>query len=181
MGETNKLTAPIDGMPMIARTVDAVVKSGARPVVVVTGHQAQDVRSALAGRDVTFVHNPDYAEGLSTSLRTGARALPEDIDAAIICLGDMPDITPAHIGRLVAAFDIEESRTICVPTFAGKRGNPVLWGASFFPELASVKGDVGAKHLIGEHADAVCEVAMPDDAPLRDIDTPGELESRQGR
>jgi molybdenum cofactor cytidylyltransferase len=180
MGETNKLTAEVDGAAMVARVVDAAIESGASPVIVVTGHQDNDVRAALAGRDVQFVHNPDYAEGLSTSLRAGAKALPDGLDAALVCLGDMPDITATHIGRLAAAFDPEEGRTICVPTFAGKRGNPVLWGATFFAELQTLKGDTGAKHLIGEHADAVCEVPMPDDASLRDIDTPEELELRRG-
>lgn len=180
MGPTNKLTAEVDGVAMVARAVEAAFKSGASPVIVVTGHQDNQVRDALKSRDVQFVHNPDYADGLSTSLRAGARALPADIDAAVICLGDMPDVTAAHIGRLVAAFDPDEGRTICVPTFAGKRGNPVLWGASFFAELQTLKGDTGAKHLIGEHADAVCEVPMPDDASLRDIDTPEELARRRG-
>ncbi|HEY4342855.1 MAG TPA: molybdopterin-binding/glycosyltransferase family 2 protein [Parvibaculum sp.] len=180
MGETNKLTAEVDGAAMVARVADAALKSGAKPVIVVTGHQDNAVRAALQGRDVQFVHNPDYADGLSTSLRVGANALPAGLDAAVVCLGDMPDITAAHIGRLAAAFDAEEGRTICVPTFAGKRGNPVLWGAAYFDKLQRVKGDTGAKHLIGEHADAVCEVPMPDDASLRDIDTPEELAKRRG-
>ncbi len=180
MGDANKLTAEVDGAAMVTRVVDAALKSGARPVIVVTGHQDNEVRAALAGRDVEFVHNPHYAEGLSTSLRVGAKALPEGLDAAVICLADMPDITAKHIGRLAAAFDPDEGRTICVPTFSGKRGNPVLWGAAFFAELQTLKGDTGAKHLIGEHADAVCEVPMPDDASLRDIDTPEELAKRRG-
>lgn len=180
MGAANKLTAEVDGAAMVARVVDAALKSGAKPVIVVTGHQDNEVRAALKGRDVQFVHNPDYAEGLSTSLRAGAKALPDGLDAAVVCLGDMPDITARHIGRLAAAFDPDDGRTICVPTFSGKRGNPVLWGAAFFAELQTLKGDTGAKHLIGEHADAVCEVPMPDDASLRDIDTPEELAKRRG-
>ena len=83
--------------------------------------------------------------------------------------------------RLAAAFDPEEGRTICVPTFGGKQGNPVLWGAEWFPEMRKLKGDVGAKHLIGEHADAVCEVPMPDEATLRDIDTPEEMALRRAK
>ncbi len=174
MGAANKLTLEIGGKPMVAHAVDAALGSAASPVIVVTGHGDHDVRAALADRPVRFVHNPDYAEGLSTSLRVGAAALPDDIDAVAVCLGDMPGIAAAHIDRLIAAFDPDEGRTICVPTFAGKRGNPVLWGAQYLPEMRDLKGDVGAKHLIGEHEDAVCEVPMPDDAPLTDIDTPEE-------
>lgn len=179
MGEINKLLAEIDGKPMIARIADAALASEAQPVIVVTGHEAEKIREALTGRGLRFVHNPDHAEGLSTSLRAGIGALPESADAAVVCLGDMPDITPSQIDKLIAAFDPGEGRTICVPVFAGKRGNPVLWGAEYFPQMCELMGDAGAKHLIGEHADAVCEVAMPDDASLRDIDTPEELERRR--
>ena len=180
MGATNKLTAVVDGHAMVARAVEAAHASGASPIIVVTGHESELVRAALADAPVTFVHNPDYADGLSTSLRVGAKALPADLDAALVCLGDMPDISSAHLSRLIAAFDADEGRTICVPTVNGKRGNPVLWGASYFAELQTLKGDTGAKHLIGLYSEAVCEVPMPDDGPLRDIDTPEELAARRG-
>ena len=175
MGATNKLTTEVDGTPMIAHAVKAASENGLSPIVVVTGHEAEKVKTALARQPVSFVHNPDYAEGLSTSLRAGVRALPDNIDAVLVCLGDMPDISAGHVARLIAAFDPDEGRTICVPTVAGKRGNPILWGASFLSEFAALKGDTGARHLLGEHAEAVCEVPMPDDAALRDIDTPEEL------
>lgn len=175
MGRDNKLLAVIDGKAMVARVVDAVLASPARPVVVVLGHQAEMVRAVLSGRDVTFVVNPDYAEGLSTSLRTGIAALPPDADGALVCLGDMPNVKPEHVDRLIAAFNPTEGRAICVPTKDGKRGNPVLWAARFFPEMKTVAGDVGAKHLIGEHADLVRDVPIDDPGVLLDIDTPQAL------
>jgi len=177
-GVPSKLLMPLDGKPMVAHVVDAALASGAAPVIVVTGNADVQVRAALAGKSVTFVHNPDYAEGLSTSLRAGLAALPEETDGALVCLGDMPDIRGIHLEKLIAAFDPEEGRTICVPTVAGKRGNPVLWGRDWFDAMSDVKGDTGAKHLIGENADAVCEVPMPDDAALTDIDTQAEFEAR---
>lgn len=175
----NKLLMDVGGKPMVAHIVEAALESSARPVIVVTGNAEAEVRAALSGRAVTFVHNPDYAGGLSTSLRAGLSALPDDTDGALVCLGDMPDIRSAHLDRLIAAFDPEEGRTICVPTVAGKRGNPVLWGREWFAAMMEVKGDTGAKHLIGENADAVCEVPMPDDAALKDIDTQSEFEARR--
>ena len=93
-------------------------------------------------------------------MRTGIGALGKDIDAAIVQLGDMPGVGAALLDRLMAAFSPVEGRSICVPTVAGKRGNPVLWDRRFFAEIAKVSGDTGAKHLIGEHADLVCEVEM---------------------
>jgi molybdenum cofactor cytidylyltransferase len=163
------------GVPMVARVADAVLASGVRPVVVVTGHAAEEVRAALAGRDLAFAHNPDHAQGLSSSLRAGLDALGDGVDAAVVCLGDMPLVSPALIARLVSAYDPEEGRAIVVPTVGGRHGNPILWDRRFFLAMRSVTGDVGARHLIGEHAEAVHEVAMENDAALRDFDTPDSL------
>jgi molybdenum cofactor cytidylyltransferase len=160
---------------MIVRTVDTVLASQARPVIVVTGHEHEQVVAALAGRPVAFVHNPDYASGLSTSMKAGLGALPADTDAALICLGDMPRVTPGTIDRLIAAYNPVESRAICVPTVRGKRGNPVLFDRRFFPEMREVEGDVGARHLIGTRGDLLCEVEMADEGALIDVDTPEAL------
>jgi molybdenum cofactor cytidylyltransferase len=179
MGALNKLLAEIDGTAMVRGVVETVLASKARPVVVVTGHQAGEVRAALAGLDVRFVHNPDYEQGLSTSLRHGIGALDEALDGAVdgalVCLGDMPQVSAGHLDKVIAAFDPDEGRAICVPTSDGKRGNPVLWGAQFFAEIGAVSGDVGARHLIGEYAEMVCEVELGDGAVLVDIDTPEAL------
>jgi molybdenum cofactor cytidylyltransferase len=174
MGQDNKLLAPVDGRPMVAHVVDAMLASRGSPVIVVTGHEADRVRAALADRPVQWCHNPDYAEGLSTSLRAGLEALPE-VEGVLVALGDMPRIKAAQIDRLIAAFHPTEGSAICVPTVRGKRGNPVLFATRFLPEMRQVSGDVGARHLIGAHADEVVEIEMDDDAPLLDIDTPAAL------
>ncbi len=176
MGTVNKLLAEIGGASMIAQAVDAVLASRAHPVIVVVGHEAEHVRAALAGRDVRFADNPHYADGISTSLRSGLQALPDDIDGALICLGDMPRVSTEQIDRLIAAFNPIEGRAICVPTVHGKRGNPVLFSRRFFVEMAAVTGDVGARHLIGAAPDLVCEVEMSGDGVLLDIDTPQALD-----
>ena len=175
MGLSNKLLAEIDGLPMVVHAVEAMLQSGADPVIVVTGHEADAVREVIGDRNVTFVHNPDYADGLSTSLGAGLDALPESAAGVLVGLGDMPRIRSADIDRLIAAFNPEEGRAICVPTVAGKRGNPVLFSREFLPEMHAVEGDVGARHLIGAHNDRVCEVEMDDDAALIDVDTEDAL------
>jgi molybdenum cofactor cytidylyltransferase len=177
MGDANKLLAELDGEPMVRRVVQAALASAAAPVMVVLGHDAHRVRGALRGCKVHFVDNPAYAEGMSTSLRQGLAALPGDSEGAVVLLGDMPRIDATAIDRLIAAFDPAEGRSICVPVWNGKRGNPVLWAQRYFAEMAEIAGDVGARHLIGEHADQVAEVTMPDDAALVDIDTPEALEA----
>ncbi len=175
MGAANKLLAEIAGQPMIDHAVDAALASQAEPIIVVAGHDAAKVRTALGPRKVTAVENPDYAQGLSTSVRAGIAALPDDIDGALFLLADMPRVGAAHIDRLIAAFNPVEGRAICVPTHKSKRGNPVLWAARFFPEMRALVGDKGARQLLAEHAEQVCEVEMPDDAILVDVDTPEAL------
>jgi molybdenum cofactor cytidylyltransferase len=182
MGGPNKLLAEVEGAPMVAYVARRVLASRARPIIAVLGNQADAVDAALGKLPVERVRNPEFAGGLSTSLKRGIAALPPDLEGVLICLGDMPLISGRHIDRLIAAFNPLEGRAIIVPTRRGKRGNPVLWSKRFFPEMAELAGDVGAKHLIGEHAELVAEVEMDDDAILVDIDTPEALDAlRQGR
>src|SRR4051794_21326229 len=181
MGGPNKLLEPIDGTPMVARTAQRLLSSRARPVVAVLGNQADSIDRAFGKLPVQRVRNPAFAEGLSTSLKCGLVALPNDIDGVVVCLGDMPLITGRDIDRLTAAFNPLEGRAIIVPTRRGKRGNPVLWARRFFAEMAELAGDVGAKHLIGEHAELVCEIEMDSDGVLIDIDTPEALAEFRGR
>lgn len=181
MGGPNKLLLDIEGRPMVAHAVEALTASKADSVTVVTGHQAEAVRQALDGFDVRFVHNPDYEDGISTSLKAGLAAVGAEADGAIVCLGDMPGVTAAHVNRLIAAFDPGEGRSICVPMTDGKRGNPVLWARAFFDAMSAVKGDVGARHLIGANEEHVCEVAFDDAAVLDDIDTPASFAALTAR
>jgi molybdenum cofactor cytidylyltransferase len=175
MGGPNKQLETVGRTPLVRRVVERVLQSKASPVVVVTGHQRERVEQALAGLPVRFVHNPDYAEGLSTSVKAGVAALPPEADAALVSLGDMPQVDARLIDRLVGAFDPANGALIVVPTFEGKRGNPVLWSRRFFRDLSELQGDVGARHLIGAYADAVVEVAAENRAVFFDIDTPDAL------
>jgi molybdenum cofactor cytidylyltransferase len=183
MGGPNKLLVQIDGKAMVAHVVDMLLTSKVFSITVVTGHQADQVKAALAGRNVTFVHNPRYGEGLSTTLGSGVAALPPEADGAIVCLGDMPKLTAAAVDKLIAAYDPVENRSIIVPTSGGKRGNPVLWGKRFFAEMRAISGDVGARAMIGEHQDQVAEVEIGDRGVLVDIDTKEALDalSAEGR
>ncbi|HXE27240.1 MAG TPA: molybdopterin-binding/glycosyltransferase family 2 protein [Stellaceae bacterium] len=175
MGAMNKLLIPIDGKPMVRRAAEAVLAAQLTPVVVVTGHQREQVEEALKGLSVTFLNNKDFATGMSTSLRVGLDAVPAECDAALVALGDMPLITAAEISQLVNAFNPVEGRAIVVPTRRGKRGNPVLWARRFFGEMTAAGGDVGARHLFDAYPEAVVEVEMAGDGVLTDIDTPQAL------
>jgi molybdenum cofactor cytidylyltransferase len=171
----NKLLAEIARRPLVRIVAEEALASHADPVIVVAGHQRAEVEKALAGLRVRIVHNPDFADGLGTSLRAGIAAVPADSDAAIVCLGDMPRVDTALMNRLIAAFDPDRGALAVVPTFEGKRGNPVLWSRRFFPDLMAIEGDVGARHLIGRYSEAVAEVPVEGKAALIDVDTPEAL------
>jgi molybdenum cofactor cytidylyltransferase len=177
MGGPNKLLAKINDRPLVRIAVEAALTSKAHPVIVVTGHQRDRVEAALDGLDVRLVRNPDFAEGLSTSVKTGIAAVPEDVDGAIVCLGDMPQVNAPLIDRLIGAFDPEKGALVVVPAIDGQRGNPVVWSRRFFPELATLRGDTGARHLIASSPEAVIEVPLPGTAALVDVDTPEALEA----
>ncbi len=174
---TQKLVAELDGEPLVRSVVRAALASSARPVVVVTGHEAAAVRGALAGLDVALVHNPDFADGMSTSLRAGVAAVAAlaEVDAALICLGDMPRLAAPHLDAVIAAARAADDATIIVPTCERKRGNPVLWPRRYFAEIAALSGDVGARALLERHAEHVALVAIDDPAILVDVDTPAAL------
>jgi molybdenum cofactor cytidylyltransferase len=171
----NKLLIELDGASLVEHAVDAALASQAEPVIVVLGHQGNEIAARLAGRPILTVQNPDYIQGLSTSLKRGLAAVPDAADGAVICLADMPGVGRGLIDRLIAGFSPAEGREIILPVRNGKRGNPVLWSRRFFPELESVSGDTGAKHVIGAYPDFVTEIEATDDGVLIDLDTPEAL------
>ncbi len=173
MGAANKLIADVDGKPMLRWAAEAALASRACSVLVVTGHQEGDVRAALAGLDARPVANPDFAQGLSTSLKAGIATVPAGCDGALVLLGDMPRIEASHLDRLIGAF---APGAIVVPVHQGRQGNPVLWPCALFPEIMQLEGDAGAKRLLAAHRDAVREVEMGTGAIFADVDTPAELQ-----
>jgi molybdenum cofactor cytidylyltransferase len=173
-----KMTALLNGEPMIAATVRQIAAAAVDRVIVVTGHDEEAVRAALDSSQVAFVHNPEFASGLSTSLRAGI-AEAGDADAVVVCLGDMPRVSADTIDRMIAAFNPTEHRSIVVPTHQGKFGNPVLWGAEHFAALTSLEGDKGARMLLASLKDEVTEIEA-DAGVLLDADTPEALRSIAG-
>jgi len=174
MAEINKLLVPVGGTPMVRRAAEALIDGGADPVVCVIGHQAPEVSAALDGLSLGLVANPDFAQGMATSLVAGIRAL-EACPAVIVMLGDMPWVGGEVVGALTRAFVTHGPDAICVPTHEGRRGNPVLWPSRYFPPMMSLTGDEGARALIRRFADGVVEVPVPTDGILRDVDDAASL------
>jgi molybdenum cofactor cytidylyltransferase len=177
MGGPNKLLAELQGKKLVRIATEQALASKASEVIVVTGHQAELVEQALNGLKVKFARNPDFAGGLASSVKAGITAVAGDADGAVICLGDMPLIDARLIDRLIEAFTPDRGNLIVVPTADGRRGNPVLWSRRFFNELMTLEGDIGARHLIARHGEAVAEVPVEGDGAFLDIDTPQALDA----
>lgn len=170
MGELNKMTVEVSGKPMIRHVGEAVCNSSIQNVSVITGYNPDDVKHALQGLEIRAHHNPYYGQGLSTSIACGINSLSADVSYVLIVLGDMPFITSKMIDQLVKTAS-QHPDHIIVSTHEGKRGNPVLWPASYFEELCAIHGDVGARHIMAANQDRVIEVELGEAASL-DLDTP---------
>ena len=179
----DKLLEQIDGKPLLRRVADVAWASTASEIVVVLGAEAEARFAALETLPFRIVKNPDWQSGMASSIRSGIESLDTGVDAAIILLGDMPEIRPELINEMIAAFAPDRGIDIVRPVSAsGPVGNPVLFGRRHFAALAALTGDTGAKSVIVANADSVHDLPTSDDSTLVDLDTPeawAEWKSRQ--
>lgn len=179
MGGPNKLLALFDGKPLVRRTAERALGSKAANAIVVTGHQRERVRSALSGLDITLAHNPDFADGLASSLKAGIARVALDAAGAMIVLGDMPGISSKDLDSLIDAFRRSGGRAVVRAAHHGKRGNPVLLPRSLFAAVAQLEGDTGARHLVEAEGLDVIDVEIGQGASI-DVDTREALEGAGG-
>jgi molybdenum cofactor cytidylyltransferase len=164
----NKLLLRIDGESLVRRAVRAALDAGLDPVVVVLGHEADRIRAELSGLPARDVFNPDYALGMSTSVRAGVAALPAGPAAAVVQLADMPRVTAEMLGRLVDRF-VETGAGVVASDYAGVQAPPTLYARPLFPELGGMEGDAGGKGIVRRHEPDVVRVSWPAEA-LADVD-----------
>ncbi len=158
------------GKTLVRRVAEVGVAAGLDPLVVVVGAWAADVVRELAGLPLRVVHNPRYEEGQSTSVRAGVEALPADAAAVVMLLVDMPAVDAAVVRAIVAEWQASGA-AIVRPAFEGQPGNPVLFAARLFPELAAVQGDEGGRAVLRRHAAEVRLVPTGQPGVLQDVDT----------
>lgn len=171
----NKLLELLHEKPLVQHVADAARASEASTLVIVTGHERDKLVAALSGIDAIFVHNPDYADGLSTSLRAGLAAVPQDCEGAVILLGDMPLVSAHIVNELIAAMKSAPDKSAAVPVIQSEWGNPVLLMRKCFAEVSALTGDAGARKYLMGHRDLVLEVPVNDASVLVDLDTPEAL------
>src|SRR2546421_7148722 len=179
----HKLLLPLHDRPVLAHVLDATLASQARPLILVLGHQADQVSERIAlfttHPDLTILENADYLQGMSTSMRLGIQTLLSfnyrkpltgEIDSALVLLGDQPLISAQDIDMLIATYRTTGKRIIA-PTYEGKRGNPIMFDASLFPELLEVTGDEGGRSVLERHRDEIATVEMGNPLANIDVDT----------
>jgi len=180
----HKLLLPLDDRPVLAHVIDVTLASQARPILIVLGHHAHEVRKQIATYaahpDITLIENPDYLQGMSTSMRSGLQIIISHgyrkfkqwqvVDSALILLGDQPLIRPRIIDTLISTWQVTGKR-IVAPLYDGKRGNPILFAASLFPELLEVTGDEGGRSVVERHRQELETVELGDAMASYDVDT----------
>ena len=180
----HKLLLPLHSRPVLAHVIDAAIASKARPILIVLGHQIDQVRLQIKPYTthpaITLVGNADYLQGMSTSLRIGVQTLLSygykndstfyQVDSALIMLGDQPMVTSQVIDSLIRAYRTTDS-SIIAPLYNGKRGSPVLFNERLFPELIEVTGDEGGRTVLERHRQEVELVEMGDAMTNYDVDT----------
>ena len=148
-------------------------------IILVLGHAADDVQKTIAIQDLKVVINPEYQQGMGTSLRKGLAAVSADARAAIIVLADQPWVRAETLNRLIVCHQ-ERKPQIIVPMYKGFRGNPVLLDRSVFAEVQALNGDVGCRAIFGDHTEGIVKLPIDDPGILLDIDSRDDLESLSG-
>jgi len=182
MGQ-NKLLLNFREKPLIVHAVDTLLASDIDEVIVVLGHETERMRDQLERsiglankaapeKPVRLVQNPDYQNGLSTSVRTGVEAVSGQANGIMIYLADQPLLEPEDVNRIVAGFAAakEVNKSIVVPFFRGERGNPVILDASLRDSILGIVGDVGCKGVIKRYPEKVYAIEMENDHVVRDMD-----------
>jgi molybdenum cofactor cytidylyltransferase len=166
-----KQVLPIGGKSLVRWAVEAAIDSRAASTIVVTGAAAEAVAGELTGLPVQIVHNPAFAEGMSTSLRAGLRAAPPDTEAVVVLLADQPFVGAEVVNGLIELYE-QRHAPIARPRYDGQPGNPVLWDRALFGELLAQTGDQGGRSVLQKHAKEVAWLDLPDARAQLDVDTP---------
>jgi molybdenum cofactor cytidylyltransferase len=172
MGEVNKLHLPIQGVPLLRRSVETLLAAELGEILVVLGHESADTQALLEGLPVRSVINNDYQSGQMTSVHLGLGSLSQLCEGVIVALGDQPALTVSDITHLVDAFFARDGGEVVVPEFEGKRGNPIIISSSCRREIIAGKYNLGCRRFIENNPELVRTVDMPGPSVVIDLDTP---------
>jgi molybdenum cofactor cytidylyltransferase len=181
-GESKRMGLPKQlltwqGKNLLQHSLESLINSAADEIILVLGHEADQIQETLPELPIKIVVNPDYKQGMASSLRRGLLAIDPGSEAFLVLLGDQPGIGPEIINTLIRAFrQAERKRGIVRPVYRGKRGHPVLISTRYLKEALQLRGDVGARRILMDHPEDILEIEITSDVILRDIDTPDEYQ-----
>ncbi|HLJ29596.1 MAG TPA: NTP transferase domain-containing protein [Candidatus Angelobacter sp.] len=175
---TPKQLLELDGKVLLQHTLENVRGSGIDEIVLVLGFAADAVRQQISINGLKVVVNPEYQQGMGTSLRAGLAAVSPQAKGGLIVLADQPLIRPGTLTQLMA-YHHEHQPQILIPAYKGFRGNPVLLDREVFPELMSLNGDVGCRAIFGSHTENIHKLDVDDIGILLDIDSMDDLQKAQ--
>lgn len=173
-----KLLQPFGGRTVIEASLLAALRAGLREVLVVTGAYHPELAALLAPYPVRLVHNPDWAQGMSTSLKAGVRALQGEPAGVLLCLGDQPGL-PALVVRALAQAHRSGRALLVAPAVRGERRSPVLFDRSLLPELLQIQGDEGGREVVRRHQAQLLLLPYENERWFHDVDRPHDLDSVQ--
>lgn len=159
---------------MVIRSAQALLSTGIQTVIAVTGESHNQIAAQLQPLGYRMVQNPDAKRGMGTSLKIGLEHL-QHVDAVLVCLADMPDLKTATLKSIVNCWQESSRDKFIVPTYKGRRGNPVMIPSCFFSEFCQHDGDIGAKAVIQQHPEQVLTFETGDPSVLTDYDTREQL------
>ena len=177
MGKDNKLLKNIGGAPLVRNTAIEMLKSDIDSCSIVLGYQSDKVAATIKDLNINLILNPLWEEGQASSLKAALNTLDTSYSDLLVMLGDLPGVKSKHINKVIEAHLLTDNRKskITIPSFNGKKGNPVIWGRSFFSDLSNLEGDVGGRALFGQHPAAINLIDMDDKAVVTDTDTPEDF------
>ena len=180
-GASRRMGAPkqllrLGGETILQRTLNNVRASDVGEIVLVLGHAAESVEKAISTERIRIVRNPDYQQGMGTSLRAGLASVNADAGGALIILADQPFVRPETLNELITCHQ-ESKPQILIPMYRGFRGNPVLLDRSVFEEVKGLNGDIGCRAIFGDHTEGIRKLPVDDAGILLDIDSRGDYET----
>ena len=178
MGEPKQLM-PLGSSTMVEQAIDNLLNSAVNEVIVVLGYKAEEIIKSLAAKPVKFAINPNYQQGMSTSIIAGLNLVDRQAQAVMLALGDQPLVDSQTINRLIDEF-YNHDKGIAVPTYQGRRGHPIIFAIKYKQKLLELEGDIGGRQIIQYHPDDILEVAVDAESVITDIDTRADYRSQLG-
>jgi molybdenum cofactor cytidylyltransferase len=176
-----KMLLPWGNTTVLGHVIQIYKKAGLEKIIIVTGAEKESIEQLAAENAVTCIHNPEYSKGeMLSSIQIGLRSLDLEAKAALICLGDQPQVEEKVVRDIVQRFE-NEAAPLIVPSYQMRRGHPWLVGRGFWPFILGLKSPATTRDFLIEHASLITYQIVDTPSVIEDLDTPEEYERHLDR